>query len=174
MKHLSILLLILFMAISTAFTAHAANPAIGFASKLSVSNTRLAAIQAGNSILVKKFDYNTSSAFADYDCGKYKRIRNAGIILLSVGGATFVGGIAAITVGVGNAYYEGDGFATVGLIGGGAVLTVLGVGMMGAGTALTIVGAVKLRKYCNGSTSSTRRFYINPTTAHGIGFAARF
>lgn len=161
------------LAMVTTFTAQASNPSIGFADKLSVTNTRLAAMQTGNSVLVKKYNYN--SAFADSDrCGKYKRIQTAGIVLLSVGAATFGTGIALVVLGVGNAYYNDNDLATVGLIGGGVVLNVFGFGMMAAGTALTITGSVKLRKYCSASTGSIRRFYINPTTAHGLGLAARF
>jgi hypothetical protein len=156
--------------------ANAATPSFAFGSKHAPSQVRIKAMQASHSILVKKYErpqYGTT-ALAAYDCGKYKRIQTAGIVLLSVGGATFIGSVAMIAVGVGNAYNNGSDYLSAGLIGGGAVGTVLGVGMMGAGTALTIVGSVKLKKYCGNSTSSTRNFYLSPTTAHGLGFAARF
>lgn len=154
----------------------AGTPSVGFANSHRVVDARVNAIQASKSILVKKYDFSTRSVvpLAAYDCDKYKRIQTTGIVLLSVGGATFAGGVTMMAFGVANAYNDGDGLLSAGLIGGGAVGTVLGVGMMGAGTALTIVGSVKLKKYCGNTTSSTRNFYLNPTTAHGIGFAARF
>lgn len=161
------------LAMATGFTAKAGSPSIGFANKLMVTNSRLAAMQASNSILVKKYNYST--AFADADkCAKYKKIQTAGIVLLSVGAVTFGTGIGLVVLGVGNAYYNDNDLATVGLIGGGVVLNVFGFGMMAAGTALTITGSVKLRKYCSAATGSIRKFYISPTTAHGLGFAARF
>lgn len=161
------------LVVATGFTVKAGNPSIGFADKLTVTNTRLAAMQASNSILVKKHNYST--VFADADrCAKYKKIQTAGIVLLSVGAVTFGTGIGLVVLGVGNAYYNDNDLATVGLIGGGVVLNIFGFGMMAAGTALTITGSVKLRKYCNGATGSIRNFYISPTTAHGLGFAARF
>lgn len=168
------LLLTLVLSMATTHNLKAANPSVGFGDKNMLTSTRLAAMQASHSILVKKYDY--AAALADSDrCGKYKRIRTAGIVLLSVGGVTLGGGIAMTHIGIRAAIYdELDTYTKVNLIAGGVVCSVLGVGMLAAGTALTISGSVKYRKYCGtDATGSLRHFYISPS-ASGLGLAARF
>lgn len=172
-RHLLFLIAALSLVVSQ--STQAANPSIGLNTNLNVTNnTRLAAMQAGNSILVKKYDY---SSVADADkCHKYKGLRTAGIVLLSVGGATLGGGIAMSHIGIRSAINDDlDTYTQVNLIAGGVVLGVFGVAMLATGTALTISGSVKYRKYCGaaGSTGSIRNFYISPS-ARGLGLAARF
>lgn len=173
MKYLTLLFLTLALTIAATETK-AANPAIGFNDKLMVTNTRLAAMQAGHSILVKKFDYNAARADGD-QCGKYRRIRTAGIVLLSVGVVSLVGGAAMVAVAYGSKETGNDGNGIIAFGGAGIGLTALGAALTLPGLICTITGGVKYRKNCGrGDLSNIRNFYISPTTAHGLGLAATF
>lgn len=172
MKNLPLLLIMLLC--SVAISTKASTPSFSLANKSGMSDIRLKAMQASHSILVKKYNYGAALADADR-CHKYKGLRTAGIVLLSVGGATLGGGIAMTHIGVRAAIYDNlDTYTQVNLIAGGVVCSVAGVAMLATGTALTISGSVKYRKYCTGGgTSSLRNFYVSPS-ASGLGLAARF
>lgn len=172
MKYFNLLLIMLFC--TAAISTKASSPTFSLAHKNSMSDIRLKAMQASHSILVKKYNYG--SALADSDrCHRYKGLRTAGIVLLSVGGVTLGGGIAMTHIGIRAAIYNNlDTYTQVNLIAGGVVCSVAGVAMLATGTALTISGSVKYRKYCaSGSTTSLRNFYVSPS-ASGLGLAARF
>lgn len=172
MKYIT-LLLMLALTIAATETSKASDPSIGFSDKLTVTNKRLAAMQAGNSVLTKKYNYHAALADGD-QCGKYRAVRTAGVVLLSVGIVSMVGGAAMVAVAYGSNKTGNDGKGIVAFGGAGIGLTALGAALTIPGLICTITGSVKYKKNCRGGTSSTRNFYINPTTANGLGLAATF
>ena len=109
-------------------------------------------------------------ADADTKCRRFKTMRNIGIGLICAGPAAFVTGIALVVVGYSDAYKNGGGYHTVGIVGGGAVLMTFGILMTGAGIPLTIIGSKKSKQWCNQSTGELK---MN-VKGNGIGFAYRF
>lgn len=167
----AIILLTLALTLGNVDTAKAFTPQLGFASTINTSSARAKAMQASHSILVKKFDYNASVAAAD-NCTKYRRMRTAGIVLLSVGAASTVTGIAvASAAGI---YYANNGHYPYGYLGGGGALISLGLVGVGLGTGLTIAGSVKHRKYCSGSSMNGNGVTITPSYTGLGGIACRF
>lgn len=141
-------------------------PTLGYAMKFRNEQRTTASLVMKKTVPVA----TVMAADPDTKCRRFKTMRNAGIGLLCAGPAAFVSGVALVIIGSGDAYYNGGGLRTVGIVGGGAVLMVFGILMTGAGIPLTIIGSKKSKQWCNQSTGELK---MN-VKGNGVGFAYRF
>lgn len=130
---------------------------------------------AGQTSFVDYNAFRKESGGDDGKCGKFKKMKLAGIIAASVGGGLLITGIALEAIAVHNetgAYYNGYTYVgateDVGLVGGGAACIAFGLIGVGGGVPLAVIGSVKSRKYCGGGRS-----YMELSTK-GNGLALNF
>lgn len=114
----------------------------------------------------------TNQEFLQSKVNKFKTIKNTGLIMITAGTASTIGGIISMSNAnweeTSDGYYSEDDDALLGLI-----LTSVGIGLIAGGTTCAIIGNSKIKKYKRQLDALSFSPFITPNKA-GLMLTLRF